>query len=68
MSTERDELAKLRMENARLIALLAAHGIEWRLPTELTPPVPESEPSRLTTDEKLALFRRLFRLLPRRRL
>jgi hypothetical protein len=63
---ERDQLAALQAENARLIALLEAHCIEWRLPPELTPPEPappvqEPEPSRLSTAEKVALFRRLFR-------
>jgi superfamily II DNA or RNA helicase len=55
-----DELATLRAENARLTALLDEHGIAWRLPPE---PVtqPAIEPSRLTTDEKVALFRNLFR-------
>jgi superfamily II DNA or RNA helicase len=59
------ELTALRTENARLIALLESHGIEWRLPLESTrlepvQPVFEPEPSRLSTAEKLALFRRLF--------
>lgn len=63
---ERDQLAALRGENARLIALLEDHGIEWRLPPAPTPPesaqpVPEPEPPRLSTAEKVALFRRLFR-------
>lgn len=60
-----DLLEHLRAENARLIALLEAHGVEWRLPDE--PPLvePTSPPplisSSLDTDAKLALFRRLFR-------
>ncbi len=63
--SERNELTALHTENARLIALLEDHGIEWRLPseptpTEPTPPVPEVETSRLSTTEKVALFRRLF--------
>lgn len=29
-----DLLEHLRAENARLIALLESHGIEWRLPDE----------------------------------
>ena len=65
---ERDQWASLQCENARLIALLGSHGIEWRLPHQETPPehappVPEPEPapSRLSTVEKVALFRRLFR-------
>jgi hypothetical protein len=31
---ETDALAILQAENARLIALLEAHGIQWRLPAE----------------------------------
>ena len=63
---ERDQLASLQGENARLIALLEDHKIEWRLPQEPTPPEPappnsEPEPSRLSTAEKVTLFRRLFR-------
>jgi superfamily II DNA or RNA helicase len=57
--SNRDELAVLQAENARLIALLDSHGIEWRPPPGSSPPV--AEPSRLSTDEKIALFRRLFR-------
>ncbi|SEC84083.1 TOTE conflict system archaeo-eukaryotic primase domain-containing protein [Pseudomonas anguilliseptica] len=59
-----DLLEHLRAENARLIALLQVHGIEWRLPDE--PPLVElaSPPplisSSLDTDAKLALFKRLF--------
>jgi superfamily II DNA or RNA helicase len=53
-----DELTRLRAENARLTGLLDVHGIAWHRP--------ESEPAQraavpLTTDEKVALFRRLFR-------
>ncbi len=58
---DRDPLAALQGENTRLIALLERHGIEWRLPQEPTHTVPETEPSQLSTDEKVALFRRLFR-------
>jgi superfamily II DNA or RNA helicase len=53
-----DLLSKLQAENARLIALLESHGIEWR-PSGVFPPSPE--PSKLSTDDKVALFRRLFR-------
>lgn len=52
-------LAEFCAENARLIALLEKHGIEWRQQHTLTPPPPES--SKLSTAEKVALFRRLFR-------
>lgn len=58
--TEHDTLAALRAENARLIALLEARGIDWRVPPELSAPS-EVEASKLSTEEKVALFRRLFR-------
>lgn len=56
-------VAKLQAENARLIALLDAHGIEWRLPNELVklPADPAGRSQQLDTDGKLALFRGLFR-------
>jgi hypothetical protein len=53
-----DLLSKLQAENARLIALLESHGIEWR-PSKASPPSTES--SKLSTGDKVALFRRLFR-------
>ena len=56
-----DSLSALQAENARLVALLEQHGIEWRLPPEPIESVAEPESSRLSTDEKVALFRRLFR-------
>ena len=63
MSNDSDELTCLRAENARLIALLEFHGIDWRhdpVPaTRSAPPPPE--PSNLSTAEKVALYRRLFR-------
>jgi superfamily II DNA or RNA helicase len=57
-----DEIAGLRAENARLISLLEVHGIEWREPPA-PPPLVSTEPgpARLTSAEKVALFRRLFR-------
>ena len=55
-----DALASLRAENARLTALLDAHGIAWRLPPQAQTAT-VAELSRLTTDEKVALFRTLFR-------
>jgi len=61
---ERDELRRLRNENARLKNLLTQHGISWEEPT-IPEPVPASTPisvsAHLTTDTKIALFRRLFR-------
>jgi len=59
---DRDELSGLRAENARLIALLESHGIEWRVPPQpVVVAVQEPELSRLSTAEKVTLFRRLFR-------
>lgn len=60
----KDALVRLQAENARLIALLEAHGIEWRLPPEPripTEPTRPAEPLRFSPQEKIALFRRLFR-------
>jgi hypothetical protein len=60
-----DELRRLHEENARLKALLAQHGIAWEgpitsdlaaVPQELAP-----APSHFTIEDKIALFRRLFR-------
>ena len=56
----RREIAALQAENARLIALLESHGIGWRRQAVVAL-AREPEPSRLSTAEKLALFRRLFR-------
>jgi len=61
--TDSQRLATLQAENARLIALLDAHGIDWQPPVEpariLLVPVDPS--SALDTRSKVALFRRLFR-------
>lgn len=59
---QQNALAALQVENARLIALLEAHDIAWRVrPAE---PVPteakQSDPLRFSTAEKVALFRSLF--------
>ncbi len=62
---EQDELRQLREENARLKELLTQHGIAWEEPTipEPAPAPTESAPAstHFTTDDKIALFRRLFR-------
>jgi len=58
---DHDVPAALQAENARLIALLETHGIEWRHFPSPAPVVREQEPSKLSTAEKVALFRRLFR-------
>ena len=57
---EADKLATLHAENVRRTALLDAHGIAWRLPPQAQT-LMVAEFSRLTTDEKVALFRTLFR-------
>jgi len=69
--TEREDPKPLQAENARLVALLESHGIAWRAPPSttsqpaLTALVPEAAPAplgqSLSTAEKVALFRRLFR-------
>lgn len=74
--TEPADLKALQAENARLVALLESHGIAWRgtppasaqqlaltarTPAPLaTPPTRVPQPH-LSTAEKVALFRRLFR-------
>jgi superfamily II DNA or RNA helicase len=58
---EADALARLQAENARLIALLEAHGIQWRLPAETASAAAQEEVSKLSAQEKVNLFRRLFR-------
>ena len=70
-TAESNAVAALQTENARLTALLDAHGIEWRLPpSSASQPVPllpafkqrpEWPRSSLSTADKVALFRRLFR-------
>jgi superfamily II DNA or RNA helicase len=60
MTSASDELGKLRAENARLLALLEAHGIDARPPLPTPTALPQPEQSRLNTDEKVILFRRLF--------
>ena len=62
MHDEREELAALRAENARLTGLLVAHGIAWRAPVQApTAADADLDLSRLSTAEKVALFGRLFR-------
>ena len=61
-----EETIDLKAENDRLIALLESHGIEWRLPappSAASAPASQSPPesSRLSTQDKIELFRRLFR-------
>ena len=56
-----DALAALKAENARLIGLLEAHGIEWRAPPAVDTPPATTGRSNLSAEEKVSLFRRLFR-------
>lgn len=58
-----DDLVALKAENSRLIALLEAHGIDWQLPqpAAASVAVQAPEPVRLSTAEKVELFRSLFR-------
>ena len=58
MTGEGDAPDGLRAENARLVALLVSHGIEWRKPAEVDV---QPAAAALSTDQKVALFRRLFR-------
>jgi len=60
MTSASDELEKLRTENVRLVALLDAQGIDARAPLPGPATSSRPEPSRLNTDEKVVLFRRLF--------
>lgn len=61
----RDLIATLKTENARLVALLEQHGIDWQeSPAPLsapTAPLQDPPPARLSTAGKVALFRQLFR-------
>lgn len=61
--TDADLVAQLKAENARLVALLDANGIEWRAPAQPQKiPLAQAEPTRqLDTQHKLQLFRSLFR-------
>lgn len=56
-----DALAALKAENARLAALLESHGIAWRPPVPPAASVSDPAPTPLSTADKVALFRRLFR-------
>ncbi len=61
--TDSQLLATLQAENARLIALLDAHGIDWQPPVEPAriPMAHVDTSSALDTRSKLALFRSFFR-------
>lgn len=59
--TDPSVVAALQAENERLIKLLEGHGIAWRSPQQNTHATRQAESPRLSTAEKVALFRRLFR-------
>jgi hypothetical protein len=63
LADKEQECAQLHTENARLIALLEKHGISHstKLPTPAPPVPPARSNLNLSTEEKIALFRRLFR-------
>ena len=62
MFNPREHDAALRAEIERLTALLDANDIAWRVPDAApTAPVSRSSAARLSTDDKVALMRRLFR-------
>ncbi|POZ60083.1 TOTE conflict system archaeo-eukaryotic primase domain-containing protein [Chromobacterium alticapitis] len=53
-------LSELQAENARLIGLLEAHGIEWRVKLPAPVVTHPTSISTLSTAEKVTLFRSLF--------
>jgi superfamily II DNA or RNA helicase len=57
------EFRRLQAENLRLIELLEAHGIEWReqAPRTGVSAAPSRSPVRLSAQERVELFRGLFR-------
>ena len=60
LADQQHECAQLRSENARLISLLEKHGIAH----SVEPPPPATPPranSHLSTEQKISLFRKLFR-------
>ena len=58
---DHDELTASQAENAGLIELLEASHVEWRSQATQVMPSSAAEPSILSPNEKVALFRRLFR-------
>ena len=58
-----DDFRLLQEENFRLKALLEQHGISWEEEPieESRVQLPNDQPVNLSTDQKVALFRRLFR-------
>jgi superfamily II DNA or RNA helicase len=59
---ERDRMAALEAENARLIAILEQQGITWRVPAAQGAHTNEVKQTRIfSTQDKVAIFRHLFR-------
>jgi superfamily II DNA or RNA helicase len=63
LAHQQQECEQLRSENARLISLLEKHGIAHQIEPPLpSPPAPRHQTnSHFTTEQKIALFRKLFR-------
>ena len=60
--TEQPSIVELQAENARLKALLEKHGVDWRMRVDpVMPPTNPPAHAALSADDKIALFRRLFR-------
>jgi len=58
---DQNESSKLKAENSRLIALLELNRIEWRLSGIAAPKIETTHKNNLTTQEKIKIFRNLFR-------
>lgn len=63
LADQQRECAQLRSENARLISLLEKHSIAHSVdpPPPALPATPPRANSHLSTEQKIALFRKLFR-------
>jgi hypothetical protein len=60
MDDDANLLTAAQAENARLIAVLEVHGIDWRLPPQLVPVKATAIETSLFNPHKVALFRGLF--------
>lgn len=62
-SERQSQIDALQAENARLKALLEKHGIDWEASLEapIAQSVPNTPSKQLSSDEKIAIFQRLFR-------
>jgi hypothetical protein len=58
---EQEKLKLLQAENLRLISLLESHGIDWQAVEPIKTSSETEESPRFSTEEKIAIFRRLFR-------